>query len=68
MNKAALKEAMIRHVGGAHFIRKYELAQFMDMKDPNTCNRYLAALERVGKDYYFIPDVVEAIIERQGEI
>lgn len=62
MNKSTLKSEMERFCGGSAFIRKNQLAKFMNMKDPNTCNRYLAGLEKLGKGYYFIPDVVESII------
>lgn len=61
MNRNDLKREMERFCGGSAFIKKYQLAKFMNMKDPNTCNRYLAGLEKVGGGYYFIPDVVEAI-------
>lgn len=61
MKSKDLKTAMTQFVGGGSFIRKYQLAAFMGFKDPNTCNKYLAPLESVGRGYYFIPDVVEAI-------
>ena len=61
MKNKDLKAEMIQFVGGGHFIIKKQLAAFMGYKDPNTCNKYLAKLEKVGRGYYFIPDVVEAI-------
>ena len=63
MNKQNLKTEMVKFVGGGSFIRKYELARFMGFKDPNTANRYLAGLECVGRGYYFIPDVVDRLID-----
>lgn len=62
MNKQNLKCEMERFCGGSAFIRKYQLAKFMGMKDPHSCDKYLSRLERVGKEYYFIPDVCEELL------
>ena len=62
MNKTQLKKAMSDYVGGAQFIRKYELADFLGAKDPNTVNRYIAGLNRVGTCYYFIDDVADKLL------
>lgn len=63
MNKKTLKDEMTSFVGGGGFIKKVELARFMGFKDPNSCNRYLAGLECVGRGYFFIPDVVDRLID-----
>lgn len=64
MNKTDIKNEMVKFVGGGLFIRKYQLAQFMGFKDPNTCRRYLAGLEKVSTDFYYIPDVAQSIAEK----
>ena len=63
MNKNSLKNEMVSFVGGGSFIKKVQLAHFMGFKDPNSCNRYLAGLESVSRGYFFIPDVVERLID-----
>lgn len=62
MKESELKKELKEFVKGAMFIRKYQLANFIGAKDPNTVNKYLSGLEKVGKDYYFINDVVKALL------
>lgn len=66
MTKSQLKKALSDYVGGAQFIRKYELAGFLGAKDPNTVNRYIAGLDRVGTCYYFIDDIAERLLDQRG--
>lgn len=63
MNRVTLKNEMVRYVGGGAFIKKVELARFMNLKDPNSCNKYLAGLDSIGRGLYFIDDVVRALLD-----
>ena len=63
MNKNSLKTEMVRFVGGSSFIKKVQLAHFMGFKDPNSCNKYLSGLESVSRGLYFIPDIVDRLID-----
>lgn len=63
MNRKNLEYEMKKFVGGGSFIKKIDLARFMGVKDPNTCNRYLSGLESVGRGLYYIPDVCAAILD-----
>lgn len=67
MNKTELKNELQKYVNGSGFIQKCQLAQFMGYKDPNTVNKYLAGLEKVGRGFYLINDVAEAIVQFSSE-
>lgn len=68
MNKQNLKIEMERFCNGSAFIKKNELARFLNYKDPNSCNKYLTGLTTIGSRgrgknaLYFIPEVCEAIL------
>lgn len=68
MDKRKLKAEMERFVGGSAFIHKNQLAHFLGLKDPNSCNKYLAGLDTVGERgrgknaLFFIPEVCERIM------
>jgi hypothetical protein len=63
MNKNSLKTEMVRFVGGSSFIKKIQLAQFLGFKDPNSVNKYVAGLESISRGYFFIPDIVDRLID-----
>ena len=64
MNKQDIVKAF-KAATGAAFITRGQLAKLMGMKDPHRVDRYLRGLDRIDKKYYYIPDVVEALIERR---
>lgn len=46
---------------GADFITLKALGDFMGIKDPKACRRYVQGLPRISNRYYFIPDVAERL-------
>lgn len=61
MTKTEVSKEMSRFLGGAGFISKSEIAQFLGYKDYHVASQYVADLKRVnGK--YFIGDVAANIV------
>ena len=52
---------MKRFMDGADFITLKALGDFMGIKDPKACRRYVQGLPRISNRYYFIPDVAERL-------
>lgn len=62
MNKAELIKAM-HDQEGAYFITKTNLATFVGVKRSETISKYVDDLPVFNKKYYYIPDVVEKMME-----
>ena len=53
----------MKRFAGASFITRKQLADYMGFKDPHSVDVFLAPLQQT-KHRYFIPEVVERIIEQ----
>ena len=63
MDKRELKKEMKAHTGGS-FITARQLTIFLGARDQHKVReKYLRGLDRVSGKYYFIPDVVNRLME-----
>ena len=66
MKSSEVKKEMMMFVDGGSFITCTQLTQFLGCKDNKTVkNNYLVGLERVSNKFYFIPDVVQRLMDRR---
>lgn len=66
MKRADLIADMKKFVGGGGFITRKLTAEYLGLKDPHSVDRHLNGLERVNGKYFFIPDVVDELIDNKG--
>lgn len=66
MKPSEVKREMMAFVDGGSFITCTQLTQFLGCKDgPTVKQNYLQGLDRVSNKFYFIPDVVDRLMERR---
>lgn len=61
MNKAEIVKD-IKEFTGSGLITRKQLSDYCGKKDPHGVDRYLQGLNPIDKKYYFIPDVVDVLI------
>jgi len=64
LTKQELTADLKRFCGGASFCKRKQLADYLGYQDPHCVDRFLSGLEKVGASQFYIPDVVERILER----
>lgn len=65
MKRIDLIADMKKFVGGGGFVTRKQTAEYMGLKDPHSVDKHLNGLERVNGKYYFIPDVVDQLLDNQ---
>ncbi len=63
MNRSQMIK-MMQQVEGQMFITRKGLATAIGVKDPHNVAEYLHGLPRLNNKYYYIPDVVDALLAR----
>ena len=66
MTKKELVADMKKHVDGASFITITSLQKYMGVRSHHSVDKYIVGLERINNRYYFIPDVVDSILQTGG--
>ena len=61
MDKQTVIRAMKSYGGGAMFITRQKLTEFLGRKNPQSVDRYLSGLDRID-GMYFIPDVASRLL------
>lgn len=61
MTKAEVIADLRRYVGGGSFIRRVDLARYMNRKDAHSVDRYLNGLQKID-GMYFVGDVADVLV------
>lgn len=62
MDARTLEKSLTRYAKGAAFVTQKQVAGFMGVSR-DTARRQLRGLESIGGKYYFIPEVISALLE-----
>ena len=66
MERKQLIEGMKGYTGGALFISRKQLAEFLGYADPHYVDQYTEGVGKIGRCKMFIPDIAKNILKMQS--